>query len=92
MLLTGLFASSAVNGVVLTEEQGWFINGDATLFLKHLAGMAFVVVYSLVGSYILLFITDKISPLRVSEADEAEGLDVTQHNEKFLIADFFDKK
>jgi Amt family ammonium transporter len=92
MLLTGIFASSAVNGVVSTDEQGWFISGDATLFLKHLAGMGFVVAYSLIGSYLLLFITDKISPLRVSEEEEAEGLDVTQHNEKFLIADFFDKK
>jgi Amt family ammonium transporter len=92
MLLTGIFASSAVNGVVLSEEQGLFISGDATLFLKHLAGMAFVVVYSLVGSYLLLFVTDKISPLRVTEDEESEGLDVTQHNEKFLIADFFDKK
>ncbi|WP_299254760.1 ammonium transporter [uncultured Cytophaga sp.] len=85
MVMTGLFATTAVNTSVL--EQGFFVDGTTDLLFKHLAAMGIVVVYSLVGSYILLMITDKISPLRVTEEEEAMGLDITQHNEKFVIVD-----
>jgi Amt family ammonium transporter len=87
MLMTGLFASHAVNGVVLPEEQGLLIDFASPLFQKHLLALGIVVGYSLIGSYILLFITDKISPLRVTASEETEGLDITQHDEKFVIAD-----
>ena len=59
----------------------------APLFMKHLLALGIVVGYSLIGSYILLFITDKISPLRVTAEEETQGLDITQHDEKFVIAD-----
>ena len=35
-------------------------------------------------SYLLLIVTNAILPLRVSEADEKVGLDVSQHDE-FMI-------
>jgi ammonium transporter, Amt family len=85
MLMTGLFATTAVNTAV--TEQGLFVDGSTTLFFKHVAALGIVVAYSLIGSYILLLITDKISPLRVSVEEEEKGLDITQHNEKFVIAD-----
>lgn len=85
MIFTGLFASTAVNSLV--ADQGFFIDGTTTLISKHLLALGIVVAYSLVGSYILLFITDKISPLRVTEEEEELGLDTTQHDEKFVIAD-----
>jgi len=91
MIFTGLFASTAVNGLVLTDEQGLFITGDTTLIFKHLLALVIVVAYSLIGSYILLFITDKISPLRVTVEEEDLGLDTTQHDESFVIADLVKK-
>jgi Amt family ammonium transporter len=89
MIMTGLFASTAVNAAV--SEQGLFIDGSTTLILKHLLALVIVVAYSLIGSYILLFITDKISPLRVTAEEEELGLDTTQHDEKFVIADLVKK-
>ena len=91
MIMTGLFASKAVNSAVVLEEQGWAITGDPALFIKHLIALGIVVAYSLIGSYILLFITDKISPLRVTAEEEELGLDITQHDEKFVIADLVKK-
>jgi len=87
MIMTALFASTAVNAVVLPTEQGLLITGDPALLVKHLIALGIVVAYSLVGAYILLFITDKISPLRVTAEEEELGLDTTQHDEKFVIAD-----
>lgn len=89
MIMTGLFASSAVNAAV--AEQGLLIDGSTDLIVKHLLALGIVVAYSLIGSYILLFITDKISPLRVTAEEEELGLDTTQHDEKFVIADLVKK-
>ena len=81
MLMTGIFASSAVNGAV--AEQGLFF-GETTLFLKHLFALVFVSAFAFVLSYVLLFITDKIIPLRVNEEEEKLGLDISQHDEALV--------
>ena len=45
---------------------------------------SFVVVsaFAFIGSYILLVVTNAISPLRVSAEDEEIGLDMSQHDEE----------
>ena len=40
-----------------------------------------VSVFAFFGSYLLLYITNLITPLRVNEEYEKEGLDKTQHGE-----------
>jgi Amt family ammonium transporter len=45
----------------------------------------FTLVYSGVGSFIILKIVDVIVGLRVSEEQETEGLDVSQHDERGYI-------
>ncbi|MBP6425679.1 MAG: ammonium transporter, partial [Flavobacterium sp.] len=79
MLLTGVFASNAVNPIV-GENQG-LIFGDATLFLIQLKALVLVSVFAFLASYALFFIVNKITPLRVSEDKEELGLDITQHGE-----------
>ena len=78
MLLTGVFAHRQVNSAV--THNGLFY-GEATLFLVHLGAMAGVAVFVFAGTFILLKITNFITPLRVSIQDEEIGLDKTQHNE-----------
>jgi Amt family ammonium transporter len=41
-----------------------------------------VALFVFVGTWILLLLTDAITPMRVTEEDEALGLDVSQHNER----------
>lgn len=72
MLLTGVLGSKAVNAAVLDGQ-----------FLIQLKGMAVAVIYSFVVSFIIFKFINFIVPLRVSEADEAEGLDASQHNENY---------
>ncbi|MBS7255836.1 ammonium transporter [Flavobacterium branchiicola] len=79
MLLTGVFASKSVNAVV-GDNQG-LIFGDATLFLTQLKALVLVSVFAFVSSYILFFIVNKITPLRVTEEKEELGLDISQHGE-----------
>ncbi|MBO0950777.1 ammonium transporter [Fibrella forsythiae] len=81
MLMTGIFASKGVNAAVVDEGLAY---GVTKLFTTHLIALVVVSAFAFVMSLLLLKVTDLILPLRVSEADEKEGLDVSQHDE-FLI-------
>ena len=68
-LLTGVFASKAVSGVegsVLTQA----------------IGVGAVMLYSLVMTALLLWLTKLIVGLRVDEQSELTGLDIAQHRER----------
>ncbi|MEZ7497791.1 ammonium transporter [Flavobacterium sp. Arc3] len=78
MLLTGVFASKAVNSAV--TDQG-LIFGETTLFFHQLIALVGVSAFAFISSYILFFIVNKITPLRVSEDKEELGLDISQHGE-----------
>ena len=79
MILTGVFANQAVNSLN-TTGNGLFY-GDTTLFFIHLKALVIVSAFAFGGSFVLLKITDLISPLRVSEEEEELGLDISQHGE-----------
>jgi len=68
-LLTGVFASAALDG------------GQAGSVLTQLKGVAATLVYGFVVSYLILKVIDITIGLRVSEEEEREGLDVSQHGE-----------
>jgi ammonium transporter, Amt family len=76
-LLTGLFASVAVNAA---GANGLFFGG-AEQFGKQLIAVLATLVYSFVGSYVLLRIVDAVAGLRVDDEDESVGLDISQHTE-----------
>lgn len=78
MVLTGVFATSSINPAVV--EQGLFY-GETSLFFKHMIALVGVSVFAFGGSYILLYVTNLISPLRVNQEYEIEGLDKSQHGE-----------
>jgi Amt family ammonium transporter len=79
MLLTGVFASNAVNPIV-GDNQG-LIFGDTTLFLIQLQALVLVSLFAFSASYALFYLVNKITPLRVSEDKEELGLDISQHGE-----------
>ncbi len=79
MLMTGIFASKAVNPA---GADGLFY-GNPAFFLIQLKAMLIVVAYSFSVSYIIFKFISFILPLRVSEEEEELGLDATQHDEKY---------
>ncbi|KAB2893684.1 MAG: ammonium transporter, partial [Burkholderiaceae bacterium] len=44
-------------------------------------GVGAVMLFSLLGTAVLLWITDRAVGLRVDEASEQQGLDIAQHRE-----------
>jgi Amt family ammonium transporter len=79
MLLTGVFANQAVNAGNTTGNGLYY--GETKLFFIHLMALVMVSIFAFAGSYVLLMITNAISPLRVSAEDEEAGLDKSQHDE-----------
>lgn len=79
ILLAGVFANHKINPAVIHDG---LLYGEGKLFLVQLFAMVGVSLFAFVGTYLLLKLTDKISTLRVSELEEKEGLDWSQHEEK----------
>jgi Amt family ammonium transporter len=82
MLLTGVFASTAVHGIT-GGPQGLFY-GNPTFLFTQLKAMSIVAAYSFAVSYGIFKFINFVTPIRVSEKDEELGLDASQHDEKYL--------
>jgi ammonium transporter, Amt family len=79
MFLTGVFANKAINAANTTGNGLFF--GETKLFTVQFLTLIGVAILVFVMSFILLKVTDMITPLRVSDEEEAEGLDMSQHGE-----------
>jgi ammonium transporter, Amt family len=85
-LLTGVFATQKVNPM-FHDPQGrplpvGLIDGNASQIGNQLIGIAMAWAFALVGSIVLLKITDLVVGVRASEEQESEGLDLTEHGEE----------
>jgi Amt family ammonium transporter len=81
-ILTGLFANSVINPIFGAGKATGFFEGNHGQVVNQLIGVAIAWSLSIVGTLVILFIVDKLIGLRVSEEDEREGLDVSQHGEE----------
>jgi ammonium transporter, Amt family len=80
MLMTGVFASKAIYPA---GADGWAY-GNFSFFITQAKAMAIAVTYSFIVSYAIFKFINYILPMRVSNEEEAEGLDASQHNEKYV--------
>jgi|HubBroStandDraft_6_1064221.scaffolds.fasta_scaffold01151_8 Amt family ammonium transporter len=81
-LLTGVFASSAINPILGTGKATGVLEGNTGQILNQAIGVAIAWSLSIVGTLIILFVVDKTIGLRLSEEDERTGLDLSQHGEE----------
>jgi Amt family ammonium transporter len=80
-LLTGVFATRAINPIFKDAPVG-LVDGHAAQLFNQLLGVALAVVIATVGSLVLLKLVDALTGLRVNAEDELTGLDLTQHGEE----------
>jgi Amt family ammonium transporter len=81
-LLTGLFATRAINAIYGNGVPTGAIDGHWAQILNQLAAVAISWAISIVGTLVLLFAVDKLIGLRLSPEHEAAGLDLSQHGEE----------
>jgi Amt family ammonium transporter len=81
-LLTGVFAQQVINPIFGAGKPVGGMDGHWGQLGNQLVGVLIAWGFALVGTIVLLKITDMITGVRVSETDEIEGLDITQHGEE----------
>jgi Amt family ammonium transporter len=85
-ILTGVFAMRAVNPVYHDAAGNalpvGLLDGNAGQVVNQLIGVGIAWVLAIVGSLLILKVVDLVVGLRVSEEQEVEGLDLSQHGEE----------
>jgi Amt family ammonium transporter len=81
-LLTGFFATSAINAAFGKGVPTGATDGHWSQVLNQAAGVAIAWCISMAGTLVLLFVVDKVIGLRVSAEEESAGLDLSQHGEE----------
>jgi Amt family ammonium transporter len=76
-LATGLFASKAINDA---GGDGLFYGNPGQLWTQIMAVLATYVLATVV-TFVILKVVDALVGLRVTDEDEASGLDLSQHSE-----------
>jgi Amt family ammonium transporter len=77
-IATGLFACKAINPA---GADGLFYGNPKQLAIQLLA-VGVTAAYAFIATWIIFKLVDKFIGVRVSEKEEAMGLDLTQHNER----------
>ena len=77
-LATGLFASKAVN----EASADGLLFGNAAQFTNQLIGVAASIMFAAVMTFVIIKIMGLVMDLRVSEAQEMQGLDLSEHGER----------
>jgi Amt family ammonium transporter len=78
-LLTGVFAYGPLSATDASPDGS---PGGMAQFILQCEGVASTLVYSGVGTFVLLMIVKAILGLRVNEEEEREGLDIVLHGEQ----------
>ena len=83
-ILTGVFATKLINESIATgtaSKLGGLVDGNPGQLLNQFIATVITWAIAAVGSFILLKLVGAMIGLRVSEEEEYDGLDITQHGE-----------
>ena len=81
ILALGLLATKEMNP---GGADGLFY-GNASFFVTELVGVLVAIAWAFIVTYVLLWVINKITPVRVSDTDEQAGLDSALHGETAYI-------
>ena len=83
ILALGLLATTTMNA----DGADGLLYGNGSFFVKELVGVTIGIAWAFIVTYVLLWIINKITPVRVSHEDEQAGLDSALHGETAYIHD-----
>ena len=85
-LLTGIFASSAINPIFKNAQgaitASGLLEGNAHQLMNQIVGVGVAWALAIIGTLAALKIVDMTVGLRVAEGQEIQGLDLSQHGEE----------
>ncbi len=77
ILALGLLATKSMN----PDGADGLLYGDSSFFVTELVGVLVGIAWAFIVTYALLWTINKVTPVRVSHADEQAGLDNALHGE-----------
>jgi len=77
-IATGLFAQKSINATA--KWDGLFF-GNTHLFVAQILSIVITIAFAGGATFVILFIMKRFMIIRVSQEEEAQGLDLTEHNE-----------
>ncbi len=86
-ILTGIFATSAVNDAPINGKVVplGLVDGNAMQIVNQGIGILIAVGLAVVGTFIILKVCDALIGMRVDGDEEEQGLDLSQHGEEGYI-------
>ena len=85
-ILTGIFASSVINPIFKDAKgaalPSGVLEGNPHQLLNQLVGVLIAWVLAAVGTLVILKVVDMVIGLRISNEQETQGLDLSQHGEE----------
>ena len=82
VIMLGVFANKMFNP---DGGSNGLIHGDSTFFMKEVGATVLAAVYAFAFTYAMLAVINKITPVKVTAADEELGLDETLHGEQAYL-------
>lgn len=76
--MTGIFASSSASSTV---ENGGLIDGSVSLFGVQVVSVLVAIAVAVVMTILILSVLKLTGNLRVTDLEEAQGLDLIEHGE-----------
>jgi Amt family ammonium transporter len=77
-IATGLFTQTSINSAA--QWNGLFF-GDTKLFVAQIISIVMTIAIAAIMTFIIIKVIKIFTDIRVSEDDEANGLDLSEHNE-----------
>lgn len=81
VLALGLLATTSMN----PDGADGLLYGNSAFFFTELVGILFAIAWAFIVTYVLLWAINKVTPVRISKADEKKGLDNALHGESAYI-------
>ncbi len=79
VIMLGLFATNTVNPMVITN--GLLMGGGFGFFWKQFVTVIGVCCYAFIFSYVMLWLINFVTPVKVTKEEEEAGLDSSLHGE-----------
>ena len=83
IILLGVFATTLFN----PHGASGLLAGNAMFFVKQLVAVGMSSAWAFVFTYAMLWLIDRITPVKVGQADEVRGLDLALHGEAAYLGE-----
>ena len=83
IICLGIFGTITIN----PDGTNGLLHGGGVFFGKQLASVVISSIYAFVFTYVMLWLINKVTPVRSTAAEEEKGLDISLHGEEAYVFD-----